>query len=142
MKSLTKEPPEWDKLPCQHCGGKVVYAPNSNIYHGKSYGNGMCYYCTKCFSMCGVHSKPNDYATPSRRPLGLLATKTMRQKKMKCHELFDTVWRNKKLCKRQMCYKKLATRMGIPKKQCHFGWFNEARLDQALDVLKDHDWYK
>jgi hypothetical protein len=92
--------------------------------------------------MCGVHSDRNDYKKPTRRPLGLLATTRMRQKKMKCHEAFDMVWRRKQLRKRQDCYRILATQMGIPKKQCHFGWFNESRLNQALVILQNPDWYK
>lgn len=57
MESLTSNPPQWGQLPCPYCGGKVIYATNARIYHGRIYGNGKCYFCTHCRVSVGVHGK-------------------------------------------------------------------------------------
>lgn len=136
MESLTSNPPQWDQLPCPYCGGKVIYATNARIYHGRIYGNGKCYFCTHYRVSVGVHGK---HAT--RRPLGMLANERMRSLKQACHSLFDPVWRYQPI-HRGSCYRMLANKMQINVKQCHFGWFNEEDLARALAILQDPDWWK
>lgn len=139
--SLTHKPPYWDQQPCPYCGGVVKYASNAAIYSGRVYGNGKCYYCTKCYASCGVHSEPHRPKIGSRRPLGLLATQPMKDKKTIAHALFDVIWRNQQLVKRPKLYKKLAKKLDIPTNQCHFGWFNEERLSQAIKIMSEPNWF-
>lgn len=140
IKSLTSDPIEWDKEPCPYCGGKVIYTSNSYIYHGKTYGNGMCYVCTDCFASVGVHGTKHgkywDKNEPSRNALGILATGDMKHAKMRDHDLFDSYWREKKnKGARKEAYQRLANEMNIPVEQCHFGWFNLDDLNRAYDIL-------
>ena len=51
---------------CNICNGDVIYISNSKI-HGKEYGSGKCYYCTKCGAYVGTHK------TNPRKALGILA---------------------------------------------------------------------
>ena len=140
MKSLTENPIEWDKEPCPYCGGKVIYTSNAYIYHGRTYGNGMCYVCTNCKASVGVHSENgkghSKNSKASRRPLGILATQEMKPKKTLLHNRFDNYWQNQGYSRGHM-YATLAKAMGIPHKQCHFGWFIDEDLDKANRVLED-----
>lgn len=138
MDSLTKEPIEWDKELCPYCGKKVIYTSNGVLYNGREYGNKMCYFCTGCGASVGVHSingKRSNRDKPSRRPLGILATRNMKYLKMKDHEMFDYYWRVLNNSRSSM-YIKLAKDMKIPVERCHFGWFNYEDLMKAKKILE------
>lgn len=113
---------------CNLCDGKVVYVSNAKIY-GRQYGSGYCYYCTNCDAYVGTH-KPRP-----KEAMGVLANKQMRYWKMKCHGLFDPLWKSKRK-KRGQLYSKLALQMGIPISQCHFGYFNLEDLKRAYEILE------
>ena len=119
---------------CNICGGKVIYTSNSKIY-GREYGSGKMYFCTECDAYVGTHiPRPKE-------AFGILANEEMRQMKMKCHELFDTLWESepssrKKHIARQKAYKDLAKKLNIPVEECHFGYFDMDMLNKAYEILK------
>ena len=57
----------------------------------------------------------------------------MRDKKIKCHDLFDNMWKSNK--KRNELYKRLANEMQIERSHCNFGHFDANELDKAYDIL-------
>lgn len=116
---------EKQPVKCHFCGGNVEFVDNSKVY-GKQYGNGKCYLCTNCRAYVGVH-------TGTKTALGILANQEMRDKKIKCHDLFDSMWRGTN--KRNQLYKKLADEMQIERSHCHFGHFDIEELDKAYDIL-------
>lgn len=112
---------------CNLCGGKVVYIENSQIY-GKSYGSGYCYFCTKCHSFVGTHKdKP-------RKAMGILANKSMRVWKRRCHKVFDSMWQTHQ--QRQFLYEKLAKALNIRVEDCHFGYFDVPMLQKSYDIIR------
>lgn len=113
---------------CNLCGGDVIYTTNDVIY-GKRYGSGYCYLCERCGASVGTHKPRPDEA------LGLLANRAMKDMKMKCHELFDALWQNRE--QRNFMYEKLAAALGIPKEECHFGYFDLTMLHKAYEVLQE-----
>lgn len=126
-----------DRVPipteCPYCKGKVIYTSDKVLYAPKSYG--MCYYCTQCGASVGTHKRY------PREPLGILATSAMKGWKRLCHELFDPIWKSRQV-NRSVLYKRLARRMAIPENECHFGHFDEERLKQAWNILKQPNWWK
>jgi len=81
---------------CNLCGGKVEYISNAAIYHGREYGSGKCYCCTECRAYVGTHkNRPKE-------ALGILADAEMREWKIKCHDLFDAIWKTKKPARQQI----------------------------------------
>lgn len=111
---------------CHFCNGEVIFTTNDKIY-GKQYGNGMCYMCVNCKAYVGVH-------TGSKIALGILANDEMKKWKIKCHDLFDTFWEDRK-GNRNYLYKKLADEMKIERSHCHFGHFNLAELKKAYQII-------
>jgi hypothetical protein len=117
---------------CNLCGGEVIYTTNKIIY-GKEYGNGKIYYCVNCHAYVGTHKDEPQKA------LGILADHEMRELKIKCHELFDKRWKeseNKSKARKEQ-YVWLSERMGIPLKECHFGWFDKDQLLKAISILNE-----
>lgn len=118
---------------CPFCGDEVVFTSNKELY-GREYGNGKCYLCRNCKASTGTH--------PDGSALGRLANREMKELKKECHALFDPIWRMEKVVKRPELYSRLAKKMNIPKKNCHFGHFGVEELNQALVVLRQSGWYE
>ena len=126
-----------DKHPrnCNICNSvnTVEFTTNDKIY-GKKYGSGYCYLCTNCGAYVGTH-KPRP-----KEAMGILADKQMRDMKMKCHDLFDRKWKGtgKGMMKRRIkAYAELATKLGIPVSECHFGYFDMDMLNKAYRILSE-----
>lgn len=118
---------------CNICSGTSVRSARNSEIYGREYGNGMCFICDDCGAFVGCH--------PDGKPLGILANKEMRELKKQCHALFDPVWKDKKLLKRNEVYYRLSKRLGIEQKDCHFGHFDIPMLEKALEVLRVQYWY-
>ena len=62
-----------------------------------------------------------------------MADKELKNLKIKAHSLFDPVWKSGGK-KRHQAYNDLAQRLGIPTKECHFGWFDKEMLLKAIAI--------
>lgn len=124
-----KKKPEAYPTPevCPYCGDAVVFTSNAEIY-GREYGNGKCYRCTNCDAYVSVHSG-------TAIPKGRLADRELRALKKEAHGLFDPIWQTDRR-KRDVAYGWLAKQMGIPERECHFGWFDKEQTLLAISILK------
>ncbi|MCC2248832.1 DUF3268 family zinc-finger domain-containing protein [Virgibacillus sp. AGTR] len=120
---------------CPYCGNEVVLTSNKEIY-GREFGNGRCYLCRTCGASVGVHG-----GKKGTRPLGILATKEMKVLKKACHDLFDPIWKSKKV-NRGKLYRILASQLDINVEDCHFGHFEMDQLFQALKIMSVPNWWK
>lgn len=121
-----------DQLPppteCRYCGSPVVFCENKEIY-GRNYGRWpYAYRCTKCDARVGVHPNTNV-------PLGTLADGRTRRARMVSKELFYELCELRGFSRGQG-YHMLASELGIPQRECHFGWFDGDRCDQAKQILE------
>ena len=72
---------------CPYCKNEAPWVENQAIYgrnFGKSY---MCYYCKPCNAYVGCHNN-------TRKPLGTMANKELRDWRIKAHAVFDLLWKN------------------------------------------------
>jgi hypothetical protein len=126
---------------CPYCNIPAVLVPDSEVYHGRSYG-GNVYLCRTCGAKVGCHKG-------GKTPLGRLANAQLQkfaqlQKlKIRCHFLFDALWRAairhrgwSKSHARNTAYAWLAKEMGIPTGECHFGMMDDDRCLQAIGILE------
>ena len=66
----------------------------------------------------------------------------MRDLKIRCHKLFDQVWkRPSSKIDRSEAYKRLSSLLGIPYEECHFGRFDKDMLLKSLSVLSNPNWH-
>jgi hypothetical protein len=70
--------------------------------------------------------------------LGRLANKPLRDKRVRCHSIFDKIWRDGILT-RMDAYRWLAGKLGIETGFCHFALFGENMCDKALNILLNTD---
>lgn len=113
-----------DGKECPYCGGKTEWVNSIEIYKVKSYG--MIFLCNPCLAYVGVHHKT------SKKALGRIANKELRQWKMSAHSHFDALWKGK-MGMRNQAYEWLTQAMGIPRDRCHIGMFN---VDQCKEVVR------
>lgn len=83
---------------------------------------------TKCDVIVGCHPK-------TKIPLGYPATKEVRQLRHRCHELFDPIWRNGKM-NRKEAYRWLSLMMNI-QGEAHIGEFNKEQCEQLIKILEE-----
>lgn len=116
---------------CPFCDSNVEIKHHSDVY-GKTFGDWpWLYKCTnaQCNSYVGMHPFTNI-------PLGTLADSLTRDARKKSKTLFQSLWMGKKTISRNEAYEWLASELGIPKSECHFGWFDVERCKQVSEICK------
>jgi hypothetical protein len=101
-----------------------------HVYGGKSYG--MIYFCDNGHQAAwvGCH-KGTD------KPLGSLATASLREDRKRAHAVFDRLWQSGRMS-RSNAYKWLSEQMKLSLDMTHIGMFTEAqcRTVRELSVRK------
>lgn len=114
---------------CPYCKRRVSLVRNDAIY-GKTYGDWpYAYHCRPCDAMVGLHPGTDI-------PLGTLANRALRTARAKNKQLFYGMMKARGFTRSQ-AYEWLALQMGIPQEECHFGWFDLKRCEQAGEICKE-----
>ena len=111
-------------LICPECGARLIYKPSK---FGGFYG---CenYQTTKCKGAIGCH-------VGTRTPLGVPANQETRKLRTKAHLLFDNLWKNKQM-KRKEAYKWLAEKMILSQDKAHIGMFNKEQCEYLIKEME------
>ena len=117
---------------CRHCGGAVEIAHNSEVYSAAFGDWPWLYLCRGCGAYVGMHPYTN-------LPLGTLANRAQREARKEVKQLFNALWLDApdRRGARTQAYTWLASRMGLPEAQCHFGQFDEQHCDAAMEILEN-----
>jgi hypothetical protein len=106
---------------CPYCKKPAQWVNNKEKYGrqmGQSY---MCYWCEKCDAYVGCHNN-------TRKPLGTMANKELRQWRMKAHAHIDPLWKSGQM-KRGAMYAKLQKTFGF---EVHIG---ESDIELCQKIL-------
>lgn len=80
---------------CPYCNKIALWCENKEKY-GRNYGKSyMCYWCKPCDAYVGCHNN-------TKKPLGTMANKELRQWRMKVHEHIDPVWKSGTVTRNQV----------------------------------------
>lgn len=109
------------EYPCPDCGAKLVL---KNSKHGKFYG------CekwaeTKCTGAIGCHPGTD-------RSLGIPANKETRDLRIQAHEVFDELWRNSSMTRRES-YRWMEKELNLKPEEAHIGRFNAEQCRQLIE---------
>lgn len=75
---------------CQYCHNQAEWVENKEVY-GRNYGRSiMIWLCKPCDAYVGCHNN-------TRKPLGVLANRELREWRKKAHAKFDPLWKNGKM---------------------------------------------
>lgn len=114
------------KIRCQYCGAPAKKQPDSVVHGGKARGVSL-YICSRypeCNSYVGVHAN-------SGVPLGTLANPSLRHKRRRAHEVFDTLWRSGQM-DRNAAYRWMQAVLGLGVAQAHIGRLSEEKCDALI----------
>lgn len=125
------------KITCPYCGATAILREGKYVYGENTKGE-MLYVCAnypKCDSYVGVHRG-------TKRPLGTLADAELRNKRIRAHKLFDQIWKNK-LMTRKEAYRWMEYFMDIPRNTGHIANFSEYRCEilmaKCREALKNNN---
>lgn len=108
---------------CPYCHAKVEITTNDAVYGVKRGRWAWIFVCRPCNAYVGMHAYTGI-------PLGTLADNDTRRARMLCKRPFDALHYSGKLS-RSDAYRRLARRMRIPRRECHFAWFDSDQCMQA-----------
>ncbi len=117
-------------IKCPYCGSKAFLRPAA-VVHGQEHAapGTELYVCAKypaCDSYVGAHRH-------NHMPMGTLANKTLRRKRIEAHAAFNCLWQSGLMTKRA-AYRWLQVQLGLPSEEAHIANFSEWRCDQVVQL--------
>lgn len=110
-------------IKCPYCGRTAVYRKASYVHKNAS-NSDYLYVCSgypNCDSYVGAHAG-------TRSPKGTLADATLRRKRIETHRVFDAIWKNGILSKKD-AYRWMRDTFCLSTAQAHIGQFSHYRCD-------------
>jgi len=65
-----------------------------------------------------------------------MADQKLRDARKHCKPVFNQIWQSGRM-NRTRAYQWLAEKMGIPARECHFGWFNVEQCQMAKKICEE-----
>lgn len=110
--------------PCPECEAPMVLKPGAF---------GLFYGCTKWPDCNGTHGAHQD----TGEPLGVPATRDVKQARIEAHEVFDTLWRNNPSMSRDAAYRWMREKMGLSAEEAHIGRFDKMQCERLIALVED-----
>ncbi len=112
-------------MKCPYCGKLAKWCDNAEVY-GKRYGKSyMCYWCEPCDAYVGCHNN-------TEKPLGTMANRELRKKRVQTHAVIDPLWKSGKLSRREV-YRHLSDKLGY---EVHVGEANLGQCEKIIEIAK------
>jgi len=125
------------KVICPYCSGEAVLTKGASLYGSLNPMSKRNFWvCWRCDARVGTHPTDDAHGQDGTVPLGVLANKELRERRVEAHNAFDILWKKGKLS-RAAAYAFLASRLGISKEDCHIGLFDEKMCDKVLLSMRD-----
>jgi hypothetical protein len=115
------------KNPAFLVSGEIIYPHRHDLFSLKFWN------CPPCKAYVGCHKNTKDH-----KPFGILANAELRKLKSMAHAAFDPKWKSGRM-RRSEAYGILADRLGIKKKDCHIGEFDESMCRRVIEISNE-DW--
>lgn len=117
---------------CPYCRNQAFLVTGAVIYPYRTDLHSLKFWnCPPCKAYVGCHKNSEENI-----PLGRLANAELRILKQKAHAAFDPKWKTGRM-KRSDAYGILADRLGIKKKDCHIGWFDEDTCKRVIEISEE-----
>ena len=114
------------KIRCPYCGSLATKRPASYIYGKKCESNKFVYVCDH-YPKCDSYVAANEKGLP----MGMLANKKLRQKRIAAHKALDRIWKKGFMTKEQV-YIWLQSKLGMTETQMHIANFGEYYCNRVI----------
>jgi hypothetical protein len=126
------------QVKCAYCDGHAHLVTGAVIYpHRPDLASKKFWNCGPCKAYVGCHPISKHHKTDDV-PLGRLANAELRKLKSLAHAAFDPKWRFGGFTRKE-AYGILADRLGIKRKDCHIGMFDEKTCREVIEISQE-DW--
>lgn len=133
------------KVTCPYCSKPAELVSGRETYpHRPDLADTYQWRCKPCGASVGCHRKGAWFYESGRKivsdgtvPLGRLANAELRQAKMRVHAVFDPIWKDAGMSRKE-AYSWLAAKLQIPVSACHVGMFDVAMCERATEVCRAH----
>lgn len=117
-------------IKCPYCNSQAFLRPAA-VVHGQEHSahGAELYVCARypaCDSYVGAHRH-------NHMPMGTLANKTLRHKRIEAHTAFNCLWQSGLMTKRA-AYHWLQVQLGLPSDDAHIANFSEWRCNQVIQL--------
>jgi ssDNA-binding Zn-finger/Zn-ribbon topoisomerase 1 len=126
MKRKTKQ----QNVKCPYCGRPAILRDAAYVYKENALDKHL-YVCSgypECDSYVGVHAG-------TMKPKGTLANGDLRHKRIETHRLFDAIWKNG-ILSRKDAYRWIQDTFCLSSNQAHIGEFSDYRCDCLMDECR------
>lgn len=121
---------------CPYCGHEAVLVGGDVIYpHRPDLAGQRFWQCAPCDAYVGCHKPNRKMGHDGTQPLGRLADAELRKAKRDAHAVFDPIWKEGGLSRRQ-AYAWLAGGLGIAVADCHIGEFDVAACRAVVALCR------
>lgn len=121
---------------CCECGGLGRLTSGLKLFPGQPRLHRLAFYACPCGARVGCHPGTGI-------ALGRPAGGWTRRLRREAHEVFDALWRGPggrsgraATVARHRAYRRLAAALGIDLEDCHFGQFDRATCERAIEICK------
>ena len=115
-------------IKCPYCKSQAFLRPATVVYGQDYHGpSEELYVCAK-YPACNAYVAAHRH---NHMPMGTLANKELRRKRIAAHAAFNRLWQSGLMTKRA-AYRWLQVQLGLPPEEAHIANFSEWRCDQVI----------
>lgn len=119
-------------IKCPYCGSRAFLRPESVVYGREtSDPEAKLYVCARypaCDAYVSAHRR-------SHLPMGTLAGKELRRKRIEAHTAFCRLWESG-LMQKAEAYRWLQVQLGLPQAEAHIAKFSEFRCEEVIQLCR------
>ena len=121
-------------IKCPYCGSRALLRPASVVYGSKAADPAAPYYVCARYPACDAYVAAHR---DTRLPMGTLADRKLRRKRIEAHKGFNQLWESGLMGKKQ-AYRWLQAKLGLPEQEVHIGRFSLLRCEQVIRLCKEY----
>jgi hypothetical protein len=124
-----------NKVYCPYCGAEARVRPASAVYGENTKAENA----DKYLYVCNRYPKCDSYVAAHKKtmlPMGSLANKELRQKRMQAHRAIDRIWKSG-IMSTPRTYQWLQAKFGLNEEQMHIAKFSEYMCDQVITACDE-----
>lgn len=121
-------------IKCPYCGSRALLRPASVVYGSKAADPAAPYYVCARYPACDAYVAAHR---DTRLPMGTLAERKLRRKRIEAHKAFNRLWETELMSKKQ-AYRWLQAKLGLPEQDAHIGRFSLFRCEQVIRLCEEY----
>lgn len=115
-------------IKCPYCGSRALLRPASVVYGPRAADPSAPYYVCARYPICDSYVAAHR---DTHLPMGTLADRPLRSKRIDAHRAFDRLWKSGLMTKKQ-AYLWLQAKLGLPEQETHIGKFSLFRCEEVI----------